>query len=109
MFWVIGILILFLCHTTLFIKGYSYIGYAVVLSVLTGYILFSSKWDRLRFGVISSAFVLSLLNVITEVFFKLDVFPFFDPTKWTRMSTLSCIYLTISIISGVLWSRKKKQ
>lgn len=109
MFYLLLILIIALCNTTLFFKGYSYIGYAVVISVLVGLILFRENHSNIRFSILSCVFLLSLLNVATEVFYKMGIFPIFNPVKYDQIFYVSTIYLTISIISGMLWHRKQKK
>ena len=107
MFYFIFILILALCNVTLFFKGFSYIGYAIVISFFVGYFLFSKEHNVLKFSILSSAFVLSILNVFTEIVYKFDVWHIFNPVKYDFLFLISIIYLTISVISGWLWKRKK--
>ena len=101
--------ILLFCNLTLFIEGYSYIGYAVVISLLLIDKMNEKGLNIFNYSVLFGAVILSLLNIVREVFFKVGIFEIFDPTKVNYISLIALIYLLISIISGILWYKRKNQ
>jgi hypothetical protein len=106
-FYIIVVAIVALCNVTILAKGYSYIGYACVISLLM-HVIFTMKnpLTKPQYCIVMAGFVLSLLNIATEISDKFYNVSELDPTKYNLMFFVSLIYLIIAILIAKHYGKK---
>jgi hypothetical protein len=106
------ILILIWCfiiaNTTLFARGYSYIGYSLLFTTAFGLLTFANtKINKFQKTIYHVIFIVSFINVISEILYKFEILTsIFDPTNRHFLYGMAFVYLIISTTT-ILWNRKQ--